>query len=206
MPTLVIPEGYTKMPDWWVWTSTSSVSVSEGWKLHVGGTENTAQLIADKVGKALRKLDINHKFARDTWALSTACTNRRNLGKWNAIYPSTIIEAFIALDAVDRKLSALGYTHNNVVTIATDKPVGSSCVFARYGGYEFDYVLHNGELTAYDPESAYKPAWIEDPWLQFKPLSDTPGTTIPQGFTTAFPNMNKRQRVKLVRAAGKEVK
>jgi hypothetical protein len=52
----------------------------------------------------------------------------------------------------------------------------------------------------------YKPAWIEDPWLQFKPLSDTPGTMIPQGFTNAFPNMSSGQRLKLVRAANKEKK
>jgi hypothetical protein len=143
---------------WWKGSLEEGQLRQEGWKLHIGATPENAQRIADKVLGLLVSGKVAHKLLPRTEWLSDG---RSQDGKFIAIYPKSIEDAFAILQLMDHLL--VGFS---APSAQGERLVGKSkMISTRYGGFEQDKVMRNNKLEPWlGRGSKIHPEWIQDPW------------------------------------------
>lgn len=148
----------------WQWYTPRLDIRDEGWKLHVSGDQHNAQRILDLVLNELREGGIAHKVLPDTEAVEKQTGEQR--GKFFAIYPDSIEQAFVIISEIDRFLGA-EIDRNDSPSILYERWVGRTVVYTRYGAYANRVWNPIKEVYDHDTIGQLKPDWIEDPWIYY---------------------------------------
>jgi len=163
------PGAYELLEGWYWYNNRMDDMRDEGWKLHVSGTIANAQLIMDLVLPVLRWGEVAHKVLPDTEAVKNQ--SGEQVGKFLAVYPDSIIQAFIAVSEIDNALGARVKPHDSPA-ILHEKRVGRTVVYTRYGAFASGSV-YDPRLGRYvnDTIGQLKPEWIENPWIYYPNVS-----------------------------------
>ena len=203
MTALKCSEGnYFYNGGWMEWIDHPEVwdgMADEGWKLHVGGTVDNAQRILDAASAVFRHRRIHHKYLPKTedFARQTG----EQAGKWCAAYPGSVIEAFLAVHAVDEAVRRIDPTwnHDNATTrVPYEKKVGGTVVYTRYGAYRLDAMQGpNGPIA--DNRFQVKPGHIRDPWFNYNSMAGSYNGVAPLYYFEPFPRYTPEQTAALNR-------
>ncbi len=197
MPSLRSAQGfYFLNGSWMEWMDHQEVwdgMADEGWKLHVGGTPENAQTILNAVAPIFRQRRMHHKFLPNTEEFANLTGTQ--VGKWFAAYPGNVIEAFLAVHAVDEAIRRIDGTWNHAtatINIPCEKQVGGTVVYARYGAYRLDAMMGpNGPIA--DNRSQVKPPHIRDPWFNFNNMASSYNGVAPRYYFEPFPRYSQAQ-------------
>ncbi len=199
---------------WWSWwderTEQPMGCPDEGWKLHIGGTKDNAERILNAVAPRLQRLEIHHKFARDTDILDTA--NGTQAGKWFVAYPWSLAHAIQATCAIDQVLAGLfqGAGHQDLTEpVPGDRPVGQTVVYTRYGQFKRgSYILGADRgRPVVDNRSQSRPSHVADPWPVCRGLlagAPPPTDRLPVALREQFPVYTSAERAAFDRLEGSE--
>lgn len=169
MPLYTYDGNYTSMSGW-MWYTDNLDMVDEGWKLHVSGDAGNGQTILNAVLPVLQKGKYPHKFLKSTD--DTANQTGLQAGKFLAVYPSNIVEAFIIVGAIDHALLNIGIGHHDCPCILKEKWVGHTVIYTRYGAFSGSLYHPTSDRYVDDTIGGLKPDWIEDPWSLYSPAPD----------------------------------
>jgi len=168
MPKIILPDDtqYSTSDEtgWRWWRPRMDTLGDEGWKIHASGISLNAQAIANALLPLLIEMGVAHKIL-ETTEEADAQTGEQT-GKLIAIYPDSVMEAFMVVDAIDRALVGVNWRQSPVIPIA--KHVGNTILYTRYGAY-VDKVKNPQGKYEDDPKKfgKLKPDWIVDPWNNY---------------------------------------
>ncbi|MGH7155933.1 MAG: hypothetical protein ACREF3_18550 [Acetobacteraceae bacterium] len=161
---------------------------SEGWKFHiaVAGAADAQRVLTEVTNKVLYPMEAAHKH----WPTDDPIgVTDDNGGKWFAIYPASILNAFVIAAAIDDCLAALSVVPPGDGAIPHELKVGRGFVYTRYGSYSYKAVKGPTGFVA-DDRQAIKPAWVGNPWSNY--VGSGTGTFDP-AWTDRFPSYRSRE-------------
>ncbi len=195
MPRLRRNGQYGFMDGWFWWLSSDPRGqrlTDEGWKLHIGGTPETAQGILDVVAPELQRLQVLHKVLPKTEGFATQ--TGAQAGKWFCAYPCSIIDSFSVVLQIDEVIRSQfpGCSREDLtIRVPNDLPVGNTVVYARYGSNRYRALFGpNGSIVP-DNRNVAKPSHIPDPWQRFSrqlpELEERGRASFPADWSDQFP-------------------
>lgn len=195
---------------WWRWVDGDNRPVpfpDEGWKLHIGGTVDSAPGIVAQVAPVLQRMQIFHKVAHSTEMLASQTGTQE--GKWFVAYPWSVLQAFEAVHEIDRCLDRLypaADYQDLAIPVPHDRKVGRTVVYARYGqNREGGKILGSNGGSIADLRTQYKPVHIRDYWdSHYVGVgAGIPTHEWPLQFRHAFPRYNEEQARAVYGRAGR---
>lgn len=133
---------------------------SEGWKVHVSASPDSAPQVADLVLPKLRAMNVAHKVVGTPEDLGRL--GGTQAGKFITIYPRNVAEAKATVSTLDALLRGRGLTGP---VISGERPLGGSgLIYTRYGGFTKSTVTSPSGEEVRDVRGTDRPSWIPDPW------------------------------------------
>jgi hypothetical protein len=189
-------EGYETLTGWKYWMPAAETMRSEGWKLHVAGNPQVAQAMLNCITPVLQRLEVSHKFLPSVGDF--AVQTEEQTGKWFCVYPNTVMMAFVCVEQIDEAIIGAGLKDATVTAVPDERPVGSTFVFTRYGGYEERKVRNpvTGKLIRDQVGKSLKPEFIADPWDSYNPLAKMRLKVVPRSWHDPFPRYTAKGGLK----------
>lgn len=160
MPAFTYTGNYSSLSGWMWFTDRLDIA-DEGWKLHVSGNARFGQAILDRVLPVLQNGMVGHKFLATSEEVEALHGLQR--GKMLAVYPDSIVQAFMVVTEIDRALVGVVGRHD-VPCIVQEKWVGRTIVYTRYGAYNSSIYHPTRDIYVDDSIGETAPPWVSDPW------------------------------------------
>ena len=115
-------------PSWNISYGNRELNPSEGWKLHISGTPETAEAIAGRILPELRTIGVWHKILKSTEKLAEQNSSEQ-AGKFIVVYPTSASDAFSIIDKIGGSIADF-----ECPAVTTERQVVNN-IYTRYGSF-----------------------------------------------------------------------
>lgn len=191
------PDEYMDSGRWKVWTGQLDMP-SQGWKFHIAvASAQDAQRVLDAVAtNVLKPMGAAHKHWPTTDPIGALGDNG---GKWFAVYPASVLNAFVLAAEIERQIGTLNVPVPGNNAVPNEIMVDRGWVYARYGSFNYAGVRAPDGTFEADLRTRTHPAWAENPWGQYSRFVAQGGAPS-QALTARFPEYGVRDVPKQFRS------